>query len=153
MLKLLAFIAMLGSNSSYQNADSLNRKELMCLSTAVYHEARGEPVMGQIAVAHTVMNRVKSSSYPDTVCEVIYQSNQFTDIEHVIVDYSSSYWKNAIEYATLSYIGFVDDPTGAAMFYHNPGKVTPKHYGDECVRYAVNEVRIRNHLFYNLKKR
>jgi len=45
-----------------------------CLANAVYFEARGEPVRGQIAVAQVVMNRVFSPFYPDTVCEVVYQN-------------------------------------------------------------------------------
>jgi spore germination cell wall hydrolase CwlJ-like protein len=45
-----------------------------CLAEAVYFEARGEPVRGQIAVAQVVMNRVFSEHYPDTVCDVVYQN-------------------------------------------------------------------------------
>lgn len=45
-----------------------------CLSEAVYFEARGEPVRGQIAVAQVVMNRVFSGFYPNTVCGVVYQN-------------------------------------------------------------------------------
>lgn len=48
-------------------------KETRCLATAIYFEARGEPVEGQLAVAQTIMNRVRSSFYPDTVCGVVYQ--------------------------------------------------------------------------------
>ncbi len=45
-----------------------------CLANAVYFEARGEPVRGQIAVAQVVMNRVFSGYYPDNVCGVVYQN-------------------------------------------------------------------------------
>lgn len=45
-----------------------------CLSDAVYHESRGEPERGQIAVAQVVMNRVFSGFYPPTVCGVVYQN-------------------------------------------------------------------------------
>jgi hypothetical protein len=45
-----------------------------CLATAIYFEARGEPVKGQIAVAQVVMNRVFSGYYPNDVCGVIYQN-------------------------------------------------------------------------------
>ena len=45
-----------------------------CLANAVYFEARGEPVRGQIAVAQVVMNRVFSGYYPSTVCGVVYQN-------------------------------------------------------------------------------
>ena len=45
-----------------------------CLANAIYFEARGEPVRGQIAVAQVVLNRVFSPFYPNEVCEVVYQN-------------------------------------------------------------------------------
>jgi len=45
-----------------------------CLADAIYFEARGEPVRGQIAVAQVVLNRAFSGYYPDTVCGVVYQN-------------------------------------------------------------------------------
>jgi len=50
-------------------------KEIRCLSMAIYHEARGEPLKGQQAAAQTIMNRVRSHYYPDTVCGVVYQGS------------------------------------------------------------------------------
>lgn len=52
----------------------LNPKEVRCLGLAVYLEARGEPLKGQIAVANVIMNRVRSGRYPPTVCGVVNQS-------------------------------------------------------------------------------
>lgn len=49
-------------------------KEIECLTAAIYFEARGEPVRGQIMVAQVVLNRVDSAHYPDTVCDVVYQN-------------------------------------------------------------------------------
>jgi spore germination cell wall hydrolase CwlJ-like protein len=49
-------------------------KSEKCLTNAIYFEARGEPVRGQIAVAQVVMNRVFSGYYPDSVCGVVYQN-------------------------------------------------------------------------------
>jgi spore germination cell wall hydrolase CwlJ-like protein len=45
-----------------------------CLAEAVYFEARGEAVRGQIAVAQVVLNRAFSGYYPTTVCGVVYQN-------------------------------------------------------------------------------
>lgn len=53
----------------------LDRKELKCLVDNVYHEARGEPLVGQIAVARVTLNRV--GIWAPTVCEVVYQRHQF----------------------------------------------------------------------------
>ena len=46
-----------------------------CLAEAIYFEARGEPVRGQMAVAQVVLNRAFSGKYPNTVCGVVYQNN------------------------------------------------------------------------------
>jgi len=47
--------------------------EKLCLATAIYHEARGESLLGQFAVAEVVLNRVDSSRYPNSICDVVYQ--------------------------------------------------------------------------------
>lgn len=49
--------------------------ELRCLAEAMYFEARGEPLRGQLAVGQVVMNRVASPAYPDTICDVVYQND------------------------------------------------------------------------------
>jgi spore germination cell wall hydrolase CwlJ-like protein len=54
--------------------DKGRAKSIKCLTEAIYFEARGEPVRGQIAVAQVVMNRVFSGYYPNTVCGVVYQN-------------------------------------------------------------------------------
>ncbi|MBU1174161.1 MAG: cell wall hydrolase [Alphaproteobacteria bacterium] len=50
------------------------RSERSCLATAIYHEARGEPEIGQWAVADVILNRVASSRYPSSICGVVYQN-------------------------------------------------------------------------------
>lgn len=52
---------------------TLSPSERDCLASAIYHEARGEPADGQIAVAQVVLNRVRSGRWPSTVCGVVYQ--------------------------------------------------------------------------------
>ena len=49
---------------------------LLCMSLNIYFEARSEPIQGQIAVAETTLNRVRSPDYPDTVCGVVLQENE-----------------------------------------------------------------------------
>ncbi|ADZ71757.1 cell wall hydrolase [Polymorphum gilvum] len=49
-------------------------KEQRCLAEAIYFEARGESEEGQVAVAQVVLNRVKNPSYPNSICEVVYQN-------------------------------------------------------------------------------
>lgn len=76
----LAFFALLGlpflalGFTIYAHITAQNHnQQLLCLALNVYHEARGEPLLGQYAVAEVTMNRVASATYPDTVCEVVYQ--------------------------------------------------------------------------------
>jgi spore germination cell wall hydrolase CwlJ-like protein len=55
------------------NADS----EIKCLATALYFEARGESMRGQMAVAQVILNRVKNPAYPKTICGVVYQDAKY----------------------------------------------------------------------------
>lgn len=55
-------------------ATQVSDKELWCLATAIYFEARGESYRGQVAVAQVVQNRVKDHRYPDTICGVVFQN-------------------------------------------------------------------------------
>ncbi len=48
--------------------------ELSCLARAIYFEARGEPVFGQVAVGRVILNRVASEAYPDSICAVVYEN-------------------------------------------------------------------------------
>ncbi len=52
----------------------LSEREMWCLATAIYFEARGEAYRGQVAVAQVVLNRVKDHRYPDTICGVVFQN-------------------------------------------------------------------------------
>lgn len=50
---------------------------LLCLATAIFLEARGEPYDGKLAVGQVIVNRTENEKFPDTVCEVVYQEDQF----------------------------------------------------------------------------
>ena len=52
------------------------RRNIQCLATAMYFEARGEPARGQYIVGRVILNRVKSRYYPDDICSVVYQNAQ-----------------------------------------------------------------------------
>ena len=51
---------------------------LLCLATAIFFEARGEPIDGKELVANVIINRVESNKYPDTICGVVNQRKQFS---------------------------------------------------------------------------
>ncbi len=117
--------------------------ELFCLARAVYHESRGEPELGQVAVAHVILNRFKSPDFPKTICGVVYQPGQFTDIMKYHVDFNSSEWTTAFEIATIAYSGMDESPVGEALYYYNPAKVKEPLWA----KTKKHLVRIHNHLF------
>lgn len=57
-----------------QSLPQRDESEAHCLAQAIYYEARGEPLPGQIAVAEVVLNRKDSKRYPDTICAVVFQN-------------------------------------------------------------------------------
>jgi N-acetylmuramoyl-L-alanine amidase len=58
-------------------ARDLSEDDLFYMVQNVYHEARGEDALGQAAVAHVTLNRVRSPAYPDSVCSVVWQKDSF----------------------------------------------------------------------------
>lgn len=64
-----------GLNFKYKGESQaeFEERERRCLSTAIYFEARGEPLQGQIAVGQVIMNRVRAPQFPETICGVVYQ--------------------------------------------------------------------------------
>ncbi len=61
-------------------SNSAPSKQIHCLATAIYYEARGESLQGQRAVASVVINRVNSPRFPKSPCAVLYQKGQFSFI-------------------------------------------------------------------------
>ena len=88
------------------------------LARLINGEARGEPYKGQVAVGAVVMNRVKSSEFPDTISGVIYQKGQFSCVTdgqfNKAIDEDSTVYKAAREAMNGS------DPTNGCLFFYNP---------------------------------
>lgn len=99
---------------------SANEKQL--LARAVHGEARGEPYEGQVAVAAVILNRVRHSSFPNTISGVIYQPGAFTAVAdgqiNVPISEDSTVYK-ACEDAINGW-----DPSGGAIYYFNPDTAT-----------------------------
>lgn len=101
---------------------SVNAYEMKMLARVVYGEARGEPYVGQVAVAAVVMNRLKSPQFPDTIAGVIFQPRAFTAVD------DGQYWlePDATAYAAARDAVRGWDPTGGALYYFNPKTATSK---------------------------
>ena len=78
--KTLEAMGIFNSTGNSNSSNSTSNSDLNLLARAVYSEARGEPYVGQVAVAAVVLNRVKNSSFPNTISGVIYQPGAFTAV-------------------------------------------------------------------------
>ena len=101
---------------------SLSSNELNLLARCVYSEARGEPYAGQVAVAAVVLNRVRSSSFPNTVSGVIYQKGAFTAVDDGQINLTPN--QTAYNAARDALNGW--DPTNGCLYYYNPATATSK---------------------------
>ncbi len=73
----VGFIVYLAASGYAQRyAEQQRRTDLRCLAENIYHEARGEPYEGRVAVAEVTLNRVASARFPDSVCAVVHQLNR-----------------------------------------------------------------------------
>lgn len=151
----------------YVSKASISRKELTCLATNIYHEARGESDVGKIAVAHVTLNRTFSEYYPDTICDVVYQArlsrwwlenkgrevpvrNQcqfswYCDGRSDAVDANSQGWKDSVYFAMAVLVEKYGDPTYGATHYYNHNIVKP-----DWSHVLAYTTRIDNHTFHTV---
>ena len=110
------------SSNSSSSSSSSNSSNVNLLARLIYGEARGEPYTGQVAVGAVVMNRVKSSSFPNTISGVIYQSGAFDAVRDGQINLSPN--STAIKAAQDAINGW--DPSYGAVYYFNPSTATNK---------------------------
>ena len=103
-----------GGTAGYSESD------VYLLARAIYAEGRGEPYTGQVAIGAVVMNRVRSSSFPNSVSGVIYQKHAFTAVSDGQINLTPN--DTAIKAARDAMNGW--DPTGGALYYYNPAVAT-----------------------------
>ena len=106
---------------------AFSAREQQCLASGIYFEARGETARGQAAVAQVILNRVRNPAYPDTICDVVYQNEdwrnrcQFSFACDNIKDRirSEYHWKMAREVAMAVTAGKIWLPeVGSSTHYH-----------------------------------
>lgn len=110
-------------------------KSTRCMSEAVYFEARNQPIEGQVAVAITILNRVGSTGYPNNVCDVVYQPNQFSytlmplQQRKDIIKPKNAIDKLALQLSvqiSLQALSGGFDGMHISQHYYNPAKADPK---------------------------
>ena len=104
----------------YAAGEPLN-DEANCIAVAVYHEARGESLEGQLAVAKVIMNRAASGKYPTSWCGVVKQPSQFSFVRHGAfpwVDVQSDAWRKAQGVTRLAVAKAVPSLSDDVLWYH-----------------------------------
>ncbi len=98
----------------------VSKQELNLLARAIYGESRGEPYLGQVAVAAVIINRVLSRQFPNTFAQVIYQGGQFSAVSDGQINLSPN--QTAYRAARDALRG--SDPTNGALYFYNPKTAT-----------------------------
>ncbi len=110
------------ASSSSGGSSSNNSSNVNLLARAIYGEARGEPYTGQVAVGAVILNRVKSSKFPNTISGVIYQSGAFDAVSDGQINLNPDITaKKAAQDALNGW-----DPSYGAIYYFNPSTATNK---------------------------
>ena len=125
---------------------STDDREQDCLANAVYFEARGEPIEGQLAVAEVVLNRTRSGRYPSTICAVVTQPWQFSFVRNGIIpaaDRTSEAWRRAVAVARIAERGAQRLLPRDVLWYH-ADYVSPS-WGRRLAR----NTKIGIHIFYS----
>lgn len=121
-----ATYAALGMNSSVNvlqgsaNNSTYTSSDLYLLAKCIYAEARGESYTGQVAVGAVILNRVRSSSFPNTISGVIYQRGAFTAVDDGQINLEPD--QTALNAAADALNGW--DPTYGCLYYYNPAVAT-----------------------------
>ena len=106
----------MSSSSSNGSVGGYSSADVNLLAKLIHAEARGESYQGQVAVGAVVLNRVKSSSFPNTISGVIYQKYAFTCVADGQINLTPN--ATALKAAKDAMNGW--DPSGGAIYYYNP---------------------------------
>jgi len=120
------------SSSNYVSSDH------RLLAKLVYAEARGEPYNGKVAVAAVALNRVASSSFPNTLSGVVYQSGAFSSVSNGSINNTPD--SECIRAALDALNGW--DPSGGCVYFYNPKTAADKWIFSRTVQTVIG-----NHSF------
>ena len=119
--------------------------DLKCLAQAVYFEARGEPIEGQLAVAEVVINRARSGIYPDNYCDVVTQPAQFSFVRRGRIpeaDETSAAWQRAEAIAEIAQQNLWQSKASDALYFH------ATYVRPSWAHQKVQLAQIDTHIFY-----
>ncbi|SHG64839.1 MULTISPECIES: spore cortex-lytic enzyme [Virgibacillus] len=109
-----------GSSTAVNVPQGYSQNDIQLMANAVHGEARGEPYVGQVAVAAVILNRVESATFPNTVSGVIFEPRAFTAVA------DGQIWLTPNETAKEAVLDAINgwDPSGNAIYYFNPDTAT-----------------------------
>jgi hypothetical protein len=139
----LSLDALVANEAGEETGDA----EQECLANAVYFEARGEPIRGQLAVAEVVMNRAASGRFPTSLCGVVAQPAQFSFVHRGRMpraDRSSEAWRRAVGVARVAAQGMAPRLLPVSCLWYHANYVSPS-WGRRLAR----NTRIGLHIFYS----
>ena len=112
---------------------SYHESEIYTLARLVHAEARGEPYVGKGAVAAVVLNRIRSSAFPNTISGVIYQAGAFDCVADGQINLTPD--ADSLRAARDAMNGW--DPTGGCVYYYNPATATSAWIWSREVRLRI----------------
>lgn len=116
----------------------LTREEFFLLAKLIHAEARGEPLLGQVAVGAVVFNRLKDPRFPKTITKVIHEQDQFSPVMDGSINLPPG--EEALLAAELALNGM--DPTNGCLYFYNPDRAESKWM------YSLPaEIKIGSHVF------
>lgn len=110
------------TNQVEASSNSNSTSDVQLIARAINGEARGEPYEGQVAVGAVILNRVKSSKFPNTISGVIYEPGAFTAVSDGQINVAIEEGSTVLNAARDALNGW--DPTGGALYYFNPNTAT-----------------------------
>jgi hypothetical protein len=120
-------------------------EQMQCLAGAVYFEARGEPLDGQLAVAQVVINRAEDRRFPASYCGVVHQRAQFSFVKNgrmPRVRTNSGAWERAKAIAKIAHEGLWDTDARDAVYFH------ASYVRPSWSRRMTRTAQIDTHIFY-----
>lgn len=127
------------------DASAALSEEMRCLAGAVYFEARGEPLAGQLAVAQVIINRSEDSRFPGSYCGVVAQPGQFSFMRGSrmpAIRTNTAAWSRAVAIAEIADKGMWQSEAGEAVFFH------ARYVSPGWSRTKTRLAQIDTHIFY-----
>ncbi|MBR5987716.1 MAG: spore cortex-lytic enzyme [Clostridia bacterium] len=128
-------VTLTASSSSESSGGSYSSGDSYLLAKCIYAEARGEPYTGQVAVGAVILNRVRSSKFPNSISGVIYQPYAFTCVADGQINLIPD--ANAKKAAQDALNGW--DPTNGCLYYYNPATATSSWIWSRTVMLSIGK--------------